>query len=484
MNPSSTILNYINGELVKPQNNKWLDNYNPAIGKVYSQIPDSDEADVNAAVTAADAAFPAWSNLSRAERSKILFRIADLIDENKTALAEAESIDNGKPVWLATRVDIPRASDNFRFYANAILNFHDESFPMDGKHFNYTVHQPLGVVGCISPWNLPLYLFTWKIAPALVTGNCIVAKPSEVTPMTAFLLSQICMEAGLPKGVLNIVHGLGHSAGMNIVKHKNVKAISFTGGTKTGAVIASEVAPKFKKMSLELGGKNPNIIFADCDFEKMLKTTLRSSFENQGQICLCGSRILIEKSIYEKFKTRFIEEVKKLKVGNPKNDDSRLGAIVSKPHFEKILSCIELAKQEGGNILCGGNAIKMDGECESGWFIEPTVIEGLTQYCKTNQEEIFGPVVTIQPFETEDEALQFANATEYGLAATIWTENISKAHRIAAKVESGIIWVNCWLVRDLRTPFGGMKQSGVGREGGMHALEFFMEVKNICVSTS
>ena len=353
---------------------------------------------------------------------------------------------------------------------------------MDGKHFNYTVHQPLGVVGCISPWNLPLYLFTWKIAPALVTGNCVVAKPSEVTPMTAFLLSQICIEAGLPKGVLNIVHGLGHSAGMNIVKHKNVKAISFTGGTKTGAVIAAEVAPKFKKMSLELGGKNPNIIFADCDFEKMLKTTLRSSFENQGQICLCGSRILVEKSIYEKFKTRFVEEVKKLKVGNPKNDDSRLGAIVSKPHFEKILSCIELAKQEGGNVLCGGEAIKGEGECAEGWFIEPTVIEGLTQNCKTNQEEIFGPVVTIQPFETEEEALQLANATEYGLAATIWTENISKAHRIAAKVESGIIWVNCWLVRDLRTPFGGMKQSGVGREGGMHALEFFMEVKNLCVA--
>jgi aminomuconate-semialdehyde/2-hydroxymuconate-6-semialdehyde dehydrogenase len=309
----------------------------------------------------------------------------------------------------------------------------------------------------------------------------VIAKPSEVTPVTAFLLSRICIEAGLPEGVLNIIHGTGPSAGEAIVSHPAVKAISFTGSTRAGERIASIAAPKFKKLSLELGGKNPNIIFADADWDRMMRTSIQSSFSNQGEICLCGSRILVEEKIYQKFKDEFVQRASELKVGDPLDENTKQGAIVSKMHFDKIMACIETAKKEGGKILCGGNAIKGEARCENGYFIEPTVIEGLGPQCKTNQEEIFGPVVTLQTFKTEEEALQLANATEYGLAATIWTQDISKANRVAAKVESGIIWVNCWLLRDLRTPFGGMKNSGVGREGGWEALRFFTEAKNICV---
>ena len=378
-------------------------------------------------------------------------------------------------------MDIPRASSNFRFFATGIMHFANESHTMEDKAINYTLRLPIGVVGCISPWNLPLYLFTWKIAPALAAGNCVIAKPSEVTPVTAFLLGKICKEAGLPDGVLNIVHGTGPNCGEAIVKHPDIKAISFTGSTRAGERIAALAAPMFKKLSLELGGKNPNIIFADCDWDKMMKETIRSSFSNQGQICLCGSRILIENSVYEKFKTEFVKKTKHLTVGDPFDDSMKQGAIVSKPHFDKVMQCIETAKAEGGTVLCGGNSIQSGGRCSNGYFIAPTVIEGLGPECKANMEEIFGPVVTLQPFETEEEALRLANTGTYGLAATIWTQDISKAHRAAAKVQSGIIWVNCWLVRDLRTPFGGMKNSGVGREGGWEALKFFTEVKNICI---
>ncbi|MGZ8511493.1 MAG: aldehyde dehydrogenase, partial [Chitinophagaceae bacterium] len=386
-----------------------------------------------------------------------------------------------KPLWLSKKVDIPRASANFRFFATGIMHFATDSHNMEDKAINYTLRQPLGVVACISPWNLPLYLFTWKIAPALAAGNCIIAKPSEVTPITAYLLAHICKEAGLPDGVLNIIHGTGDITGEAITRHPDIKAISFTGSTRAGERIASVAAPKFKKLSLELGGKNPNIIFADCDWEKMMKTTIESSFSNQGQICLCGSRILIEESIYEKFKTTFVERTKKLTVGDPLDENTKQGAIVSQVHLAKILRCIDTAKQEGGRILCGGHAVKLTGRCADGLFIEPTVIEGLNASCETNQQEIFGPVVTLQPFKTEAEALQLANSTSYGLAATIWTQDISKANRVAAKVESGIIWINCWLLRDLRTPFGGMKNSGVGREGGWEALRFFTEAKNVCI---
>ncbi|TND10589.1 MAG: aminomuconate-semialdehyde dehydrogenase [Bacteroidetes bacterium] len=473
--------NYINGKLVAPQSGKYFDNYQPATGKVYSLIPDSGAADVQLAVDAANAAFPAWANTPAEKRAKIIMRIAALIERDLERLAKAESKDNGKPVELARRVDIPRAVSNFEFFATAVMHYASESHAMEDSAINYTLRQPIGVVGCISPWNLPLYLFTWKIAPALAAGNCVVAKPSEVTPMTAFLLSELCIEAGLPAGVLNIVHGTGPGAGQAIVEHPEIKAISFTGGTKTGAGIARTAAPMFKKLSLELGGKNPNIIFADCDFDQALKITMQSSFANQGQICLCGSRIFVERPIYEKFRDAFVAKTKELKPGNPGDEKTRLGAVVSQSHMEKILSYIDLAQQEGGKILAGGKRVMLDGEFSEGWYIEPTIIEGLAFDCRTNQEEIFGPVVSIMPFDTEEEALNMANSTSYGLAAIVWTQHLTRAHRVASKLQSGIVWINCWLLRDLRTPFGGVKQSGVGREGGFNALNFFTEAKNVCI---
>ncbi len=473
--------NYIGGNLIGPLSGNFIDCVNPATGEVTGKIPDSNGKDIQIAVAAAKKALPSWTVTAVEDRFKILNRIAELIDENLDVLALAETNDNGKPLWLSKKVDIPRASANFRFFATGIMHFATESHHMEDKAVNYTLRQPIGIVGCISPWNLPLYLFTWKIAPALAAGNCVIAKPSEVTPVTAFLLAKICKEAGLPDGVLNIVHGTGNTTGEAIVRHPDIKAISFTGSTRAGESIASIAAPKFKKLSLELGGKNPAIIFADCDWDKMMGDTVRSSFSNQGEICLCGSRILIEESIYEKFKAEFVERTKALTVGDPLEESSKQGAIVSKVHFDKIMRCIDTAKQEGGKILCGGRMVRLEGRCANGYFIEPTVIEGLGPDCQTNQEEVFGPVVTLQPFRTEEEALQLANATEYGLAATIWTQDISRANRVAAKVESGVIWINCWLIRDLRTPFGGLKNSGVGREGGWEALRFFTEAKNVCI---
>jgi aminomuconate-semialdehyde/2-hydroxymuconate-6-semialdehyde dehydrogenase len=475
------ILNCINGELVEPISGSFLENYAPGTGQVYGEIPDSDGSDVEKAVEAAKSAFSTWSKTSKDERGKIMLRIADLIDQDAERLAKAESLDNGKPEWLAARVDIPRAASNMRFYGTAIMHFASDSHHMEGSALNYTTRKPLGVVACISPWNLPLYLFTWKIAPALAAGNCVVAKPSEVTPYTAFLLSEICIKAGLPAGVLNVVHGLGAKTGASMVEHKDVAAISFTGGTTTGEAIARVAAPKFKKLSLELGGKNPNLIFADCDFDDMMSTTMRSSFANQGQICLCGSRILVEKSIYQQFKEEFVKRTKALKVGPPTEQSSKMGAIVSEQHMNKVLSYIELAKEEGGTVLCGGERLSMEGDFSSGWYIAPTIIEGLSHDCRTNQEEIFGPVVTIMPFDSEQEALTYANSTEYGLASTVWTSDLNRAHRVADRLEAGIVWVNTWLLRDLRTPFGGVKNSGVGREGGFEALHFFTEPKNVCV---
>ena len=473
--------NFIDGGFYPPVSRNYIDNINPATGEVIGLIPESNEKDVTEAVTVAKKAFPLWSVTPVEKRFQVLNRIAELIEANLDALALAETTDNGKPLWLSKKVDIPRASANFRFFATGIMHFATGSHNMEDKAINYTLRQPLGVVACISPWNLPLYLFTWKIAPALAAGNCVIAKPSEVTPITAYLLAHICKEAGLPDGVLNILHGTGHVTGEAIIKHPDIKAISFTGSTRAGERIASVAAPKFKKLSLELGGKNPNIIFADCDWEKMMKTTIESSFSNQGQICLCGSRILIEETVYEKFKIAFVERTRQLTVGDPLDDNTKQGAIVSQFHLAKILRCIDMARQEGGRIICGGHVVKLEGRCANGYFIEPTIIEGLNASCETNQQEIFGPVVTLQSFKTEAEALQLANATNYGLAATIWTQDISKANRVAAQVESGIIWVNCWLLRDLRTPFGGMKNSGVGREGGWEALRFFTEAKNVCV---
>ncbi len=475
------IQNYIDGELCAPQSGNYLDNYCPATGKVYSEVPDSDQNDVKVAVNAAKKAFPQWSTCGIETRSRILYKIADLIEDNLDRLALAESEDNGKPVKLATNVDIPRASSNFRFFASAIVNQSTEAHITEGQAVNYTHRHPIGIVGCISPWNLPLYLFTWKIAPALATGNCVIAKPSELTPMTAYLLSELCIEAGLPKGVLNIIHGLGAKVGEAIVSHNDISAISFTGGTATGKRIASIAAPMFKKLSLELGGKNPNIVFADCDFEKALSTSVQSSFANQGEICLCGSRIYVEERIYEKFRDAFVDKVDKLKVGDPKEEESNLGALVSKGHLEKVEGYVNLAIEEGGKLLTGGKRVQLDGDNANGYFFRPTVFEGLDSSCRTNQEEIFGPVVTLIPFTSVESVVEEANGTAYGLSATLWTENITKAHQVAAKLKSGIVWINCWLFRDLRTPFGGMKQSGVGREGGSEALKFFTEAQNVCV---
>ena len=475
------IENYINGQLIKPTLNQYIDNVDPSRGEVYSQIPSSTKEDVELAVNASKKAFKTWSNMPKEMRSNIMLKVADIIEERMDEFAAAESLDNGKPLSLAKAVDIPRAVSNFKFFATAILHYASESHYMEGLGVNYTVRKPIGVVGCISPWNLPLYLFTWKIAPALAAGNCVVAKPSEITPMTAYLLSKACIDAGMPEGVFNIVHGLGQHVGDAITRHKDITAISFTGGTQTGKTIAAIAAPMFKKLSLELGGKNPNIIFADCDFDKALSTTLLSSFANQGQICLCGSRIFIERPIYEKFKKAFIEKVDRTIVSYPTDKKAKLGAVVSKSHMEKVLSYVALAKEEGGTVLTGGTQVKLEGEYANGFYIRPTVIEGLSYDCRTNQEEIFGPVVTITPFDTEEEVLMMANSTQYGLSATIWTENLTRAHTIADEVHAGIVWINSWLVRDLRTPFGGVKASGVGREGGFEALHFFTEPKNIFV---
>lgn len=474
------ILNYINGVYCEPATNGWIDNYNPSEGVVYGKIANSSKEDIEKAYQAAKGAFPSWSNTTIDERSHILLKIADLIDQNLERLADAEARDNGKPLSLARSVDIPRASANFRFFGNAITQFSSDAHESVGLNtINFTLRQPIGVVGCISPWNLPLYLFTWKVAPAIAAGNCVVAKPSEVTPMTAYLLGEILNEAGLPKGVLNIVHGLGPSAGQAIVEHPHIKAISFTGGTKTGEHLARTAAPMFKKLSLELGGKNPNIIFADCDYDKMLAVTVKSSFANQGQICLCGSRIFVEKAIYEQFKKDFVAKVKALKIGNP-FDEVALGAVVSEAHRYKIESYIQIAKEEGGKVLTGGNRVSVKG-FENGYYLEPTIIEVFDANCRVNQEEIFGPVVTIMPFETEEEVLRYANGVKYGLSATLWTSNLDRTMRMSKQIEAGIVWVNTWLNRDLRTPFGGVKESGVGREGGFEALRFFTEAKNVCI---
>ena len=472
------VLNFVDG--VFQNTPQVLENVTPSTGEVFGTIPRSGAAEVDQAMAAAKRAFPAWSKTPVAERAACLERLADAVRDHADVLAKEEARDNGKPLSLASHVDIPRAEKNLRFYASGVQHYASESHAMEGEAINYTLRKPLGVVACISPWNLPLYLFTWKVAPALAAGNCVVAKPSELTPVTAYLLSTWIKEAGFPDGVFNVLHGLGPEVGEAMVTHPDIAAVSFTGGTTTGARIAGHVAPKFKKMSLELGGKNPAIIFEDADFEEALRTTLRSSFANQGQICLCGSRILIQRPIYDKFKEALVAKAAKMVAGNPLDPSTKLGAVVSEAHMEKILSYIALAKEEGGQILCGGHRLHPEG-VEGGFYVAPTVIEGLGPKCRTNQEEIFGPVVTLQPFDTEEEALALANDTAYGLAATLWTTDLKRAHRVAAGIDSGIVWVNTWLLRDLRTPFGGVKASGLGREGGFDALEFFTEPQNICI---
>jgi aminomuconate-semialdehyde/2-hydroxymuconate-6-semialdehyde dehydrogenase len=477
------IRNFIDGQFVEPAGGKYLDNIEPATGKAYSQVPDSDSQDVDLAVAAAEKAFSDWSKTPAAERSRLLLRIADLIEGDLEKFARAESIDTGKPLSLARSLDIPRAASNFRFFATAILHTENEAHVTDGVAFNYTLRQPRGIVGLISPWNLPLYLLSWKIAPAIACGNTAIAKPSELTPMTALLLCEICAEAGLPNGVLNVVHGTGPKVGAPITAHPKIGTISFTGGTVTGRKVAETCAPMFKKVSLELGGKNPNIIFADADQEAAIAGSLRSSFANQGQVCLCGSRVFVERSVYKDFVERFVEKASQLRLGDPLETTTDQGAIVSKTQLEKVKFYVDLAQQEGGKIALGGSAPKSINErCESGYFFPPTVITDLPVSCRVNREEIFGPVVTITPFDSEEEVIAYANDTDYGLASSVWTQNLSRAHRVAEQIHTGTVWVNCWLVRDLRVPFGGMKQSGVGREGGEEALRFFTEPKNVCIA--
>ena len=476
------LTNFINGKFMQPKTEEYLDVFEPATGQVYSKVPNSNSTDIDVAFQAANAAFPGWSELTVTDRSQYLHKIAELLEHQLDDFANYESRDTGKPVTLAQSVDIPRAIANFRFFGEYGPTFKFNSELNSDQSENRVVHAPLGVVGCISPWNLPLYLFTWKIAPALMAGNTVLAKPSEITPYTAYKLGEICEDANLPAGVLNIIHGQGITAGDALINHKGVQAISFTGGTATGKIIAQKTAASFKKLSLEMGGKNPAIIFTDCNYNKMLETVVQSSFSNQGQICLSSSRILIQTEIFQRFKKDFIGKVNKLIVGDPQDHESNLGAVSSKNHFNKILNYIKLAEKEGGEILFGGKALKLSGRCKKGWFIEPTIIEGLNNNAKTNQEEIFGPVVTLIPFDNEEDAIQIANESDYGLSATIWTEDKERATRVSNQVEAGVIWVNCWLVRDLRTPFGGMKQSGMGREGGSEALRFFTEQKNVCTS--
>lgn len=475
-----TLQNTIGNKQTAAHNGAWLDVMNPATGELFARCPDSDQTDIEAAVIAARKAFPSWSRLSNSERANWLNKLADALEQNIDDFAFAETNNAGKPLALSRDIEMPRAVENLRFFAAAASQYSSESHHGQAG-WNVTTHSPLGIVGCISPWNLPLYLFTWKIAPALASGNCVIAKPSEITPATAAMLGELAQKIGFPEGVLNIVHGLGHKTGQALVEHPDVKAISFTGSTIVGKKIAAHCGPALKKTSLELGGKNPTIIFADSPRKNLIDTLMRSAFQNSGQICLCGSRILIEKSIYAEIRDAFVARAKQLRVGDPTDAKTQMGSMISKTHFDKVMSHIELAKAEGGELLCGGNAIAPSGRCEQGWFIAPTVFENLGPYTRTNQEEIFGPVVTLQSFEDETDAIALANASDYGLAASIWTSDIRRAHHVANAVECGIIWINTWLQRDLRTPFGGMKQSGLGREGGLDAMRFFTETKNICL---
>ncbi|MGH9442717.1 MAG: aldehyde dehydrogenase [Thermoanaerobaculia bacterium] len=476
------VFNFIGGRFRPPCAGGYLPDIDPATAGVLAEVAESGAEDVDAAVGAAARAFESWRRTPAEERSRLLLRVADLIEETSDELARLESQDSGKPVALARRLDIPRAARNFRFFATAILHSETPCHATDDQALNYTLRQPLGVAGLISPWNLPLYLLTWKVAPAIAAGNCCVAKPSELTPLTANRLAELTLEAGIPPGVVNIVHGPGAIAGRALTSHPRVPMISFTGGTKTGADVMALAGPMFKKVSLELGGKNPNIVFADADLDQAVATSIQSSFANQGEICLCGSRLFVERAIHDEFLDRFLAATGKLRIGDPQEDSTEVGALISEPHLRKVSGYVDLAKQEGGRVLAGGKRPKgLPDRVRDGYFFEPTVISGLDCRGRVLQEEIFGPVVSVTPFDSEKEVIAYANGTRYGLSASVWTRDLQKAHRVAAAIDSGTVWVNTWLLRDLRVPFGGAKESGLGREGGFDSLDFFTEAKNVCV---
>ncbi|NSL50576.1 aldehyde dehydrogenase [Calidifontibacillus erzurumensis] len=473
-------LHFINGKYLPSFNGKTFNNINPATEEVLGSVAEGGKEEVDLAVQAARRALKGpWKYTTVEERSKLLRRIGDLILERKEELAYLESLDTGKPFSLAKTVDIPRAAYNFHFYADYIIGVNTDANEQNDIALHYTLRRPVGVIGIIKPWNLPLLLLTWKLAPALAMGNTCVIKPAEWTPITATVLMEIMKEAGLPDGVANLVHGFGtNSAGAAISEHPDVDAISFIGEPSTGAAIMRSAAQNLKKLSFELGGKNPNIIFADANIDDCIDTTIRSSFVNQGEVCLCGSRIYVERPIFDLFMEKFIAKTKELKVGDPLNPETTTGALISKEHYERVFSYIEIAKADGAKIHVGG---KRPEGLEKGYFLEPTIITGLDKNSRCVREEIFGPVVTVAPFDTEEEVICEANDTHYGLAATVWTSDLKRAMRITRSLEAGVIWVNTWFLRDLRTPFGGMKHSGIGRTGGMHSIDFYSEFSNVTI---
>lgn len=470
---------FINGQYIDSLSGKTFDNINPANQEVLGTVAMGGKDEVDLAVAAAKSALNGpWKKMTTHERIAVIRRIGDIILERQDELAQLEALDTGKPYWLSNSIDIPRSAYNFHFFADYLRSLGTEAYQTDDTAINYSIRRPVGVVGLIGPWNLPLLLMTWKLAPCLAAGNTAVIKPAKLTPMTATLLGEICREAGVPDGVVNIVNGLGTAVGTALTEHPDVDAITFTGETSTGKTIMASAAQTLKRLSYELGGKNPNIIFADSDLDEVIETTIKSSFINQGQVCLCGSRIYVERPAYEAFLEKFVAKTKELVVGDPFDPKTKVGALIGKDHYQNVTNYINLAIEEGGQILTGG---KRPEGLEHGYYLEPTIIVGLDQNCRVVREEIFGPVVTVIPFDTEEEVIAQANDTHYGLSASIWTNDLRRAHRVAGQIEAGIVWVNTWFLRDLRTPFGGMKQSGIGREGGMHSFEFYSELTNICI---